>query len=84
MGDVSSNVFLYGTTIGLYVGEQGALNINLMRSTNLDGPDFSIVGATYTWIVSSNFALTFGYKTVLEIADYSSHKFTIGMNRTFF
>ena len=80
------NLLLYGATFGFYIGQKSALNISGLRMSNVKAFDasFTVLGATYSWLASPNFSLTLGYKTLLEIEGYNSHKFTIGMTRTLF
>lgn len=80
----NTNLLVYGTTVGFYTGERGAVNVMWMRISDIEdfGASVSLVGAEYTLFISRSFAFTTGYKTVLELTGFSSHKFSIGVSRT--
>lgn len=86
MGDLerSNHLLSYGVGVGVPIGRQFVANLETFQVNDLDrDADPVIIGASFSFFITRRWGLTLGWKTILNVDDYSSHEGTLGASARF-
>ena len=82
--DRDNHILSYGLGLGLPIGQRLVVSVQAFQINDLErDEDPVVVGSELTYFVTPRWGFTLGWKTILNVEDYTSHEGTLGASARF-